>query len=495
MIASYLSPLQCFAKQSGEARDSCLSGRGNVLHEVVDLHRNRILCRLRSRHARMSCNFKKKKSSCPPWVPELCRKLGHQGMDTSQKMLSSPTRLQFLGTHSASIFQDLEILDSRAAASTSGLDVVKTIDALAKEIKTHRPPLSVLEEIKSLGKINRYIRMTNLVVRYSRRCEIFKNIKIIPIKLQPTRCLAVEPDEVIADATRRLLSTSRGEVLRNAARQTSFEDAVELMKHATTSKHPVHAEIQLLGHYEITSSEPRPRIISSNKQAYFLCNLFFRIHGVLIIGSSHGRLYEKWALPGDLLMSVPSSRPKIITTIRDFGDQISRRIEEELNLRQARFPPPEESIVSPSGTGSTLTVVSHSKTRQDLEDRITPGSPKRKPDRIDETSLALSGTSRSTTLSSTSSRKPMFPGNALLTGNTCVLSDWVLRLQQGVLVSMTLSERSRDISVHTPKIHLTFSTISEYYNHKSTILKCSGAIPSYTSQTAVQVEWLRDDHD
>jgi hypothetical protein len=375
------------------------------------------------------------------------------------------------------------------------MDLVHTSDALAEQIKIHGPSPSTQREVKLLEKLSRYLRITDLLMRSSRRHDIFNNIEIIPVKLQPTKGLTVEPDEAIADATRRLLSTSRGQKLLNPARKTNFVDTMELIKHAATSNHPVHAEMQLLGHYEITSSCLRPRVISSNKQACFLCNLFFRVHGVFLMSSSHGRLYEKWTLPRDLLMSVPSSRSNMFATIRNFEDQISRRIEEELVSRRARLPQPEESIIFPSRTGSTSTVVPHPRPYQDLEDRTSSGSAEWKPFRDTGISLTSYRPSRSVMPSGTSSWDPIYPGNALRTGNAYVVSDKVLKLQQGVPVCIVFSERTRDIRVHTPKIHLCLTTIPGYNSHESTTSRCSEVTPSHKNQPTVQVEWLSGEHN
>jgi hypothetical protein len=97
--------------------------------------------------------------------------------------------------------------------------------------------------------------------------------------------------------------------------------------------------------------------------------------------------------------------------------------------------------------------------------------------------------------SGTSSWDPIYPGNALRTGNAYVVSDKVLKLQQGVPVCIVFSERTRDIRVHTPKIHLCLTTIPGYNSHESTTSRCSEVTPSHKNQPTVQVEWLSGEHN
>ena len=59
----------------------------------------------------------------------------------------------------------------------------------------------------------------------------------------------------------------------------------------------IHAEIQLLFYLEEHASKLTPRVISSSKDACFLCNAFILIHGKMHVPRSHGRLYPGWRFP------------------------------------------------------------------------------------------------------------------------------------------------------------------------------------------------------
>ncbi|KAK2036514.1 hypothetical protein LZ31DRAFT_571371 [Colletotrichum somersetense] len=59
----------------------------------------------------------------------------------------------------------------------------------------------------------------------------------------------------------------------------------------------VHAEVQLLLHYERFSCVPTPRFIGCSKSACFLCDLLIKRHGRFQISFAHQRIYPKWTVP------------------------------------------------------------------------------------------------------------------------------------------------------------------------------------------------------
>jgi len=103
---------------------------------------------------------------------------------------------------------------------------------------------------------------------------------------------------------------------------------------------PVHTEIQLLFHYERSPSDLPPGIICSSKQAYFLCNLFFKVHGRLIIPSTHGRLYEKWALPEAAKSIRNASEESLRITLGRFVSEIDDVLTGEIQSTRKPYPHP-----------------------------------------------------------------------------------------------------------------------------------------------------------
>ena len=59
----------------------------------------------------------------------------------------------------------------------------------------------------------------------------------------------------------------------------------------------VHAEVQIVCHYELHPAAKMPRVICSSKDACYLCNLFVQLHGKFYIPRTHGNVYTSWLLP------------------------------------------------------------------------------------------------------------------------------------------------------------------------------------------------------
>lgn len=59
----------------------------------------------------------------------------------------------------------------------------------------------------------------------------------------------------------------------------------------------IHAEIQLIYHYEINPHPDPPLVIYSSKNSCFLCDAFVKVHGKFFISRTHGVVYPQWALP------------------------------------------------------------------------------------------------------------------------------------------------------------------------------------------------------
>lgn len=118
--------------------------------------------------------------------------------------------------------------------------------------------------------------------------------------------------------TRRLKPT-----INNKHSTTTDETFIDLVN----AKSPVHAEIQLLFHYELNPQLNPPRIILSTKKPCFLCALFVKCHGKYHMPPSHGRLYEKWTLPATLDQLSNARKAVVNRTLQAFYHAISAAIE------------------------------------------------------------------------------------------------------------------------------------------------------------------------
>src|SRR5271167_475092 len=92
----------------------------------------------------------------------------------------------------------------------------------------------------------------------------------------------------------------RQAIVRQKRRNMSLDQTQELFEQRLRDVHGakrIHAEIQIIYHYELNPVPISPRVICSSKSACFLCNLFAQVHRKFYIARTHGRLYENWKLP------------------------------------------------------------------------------------------------------------------------------------------------------------------------------------------------------
>ncbi|KAM3413583.1 hypothetical protein BST61_g11452 [Cercospora zeina] len=69
----------------------------------------------------------------------------------------------------------------------------------------------------------------------------------------------------------------------------------------------VHAEIQILAHFEQFTSH-RPRYIRASKRPCYLCYLFMHGHGMYNVPRSHGEVFKKWGIEDNYNLSKVSKK-------------------------------------------------------------------------------------------------------------------------------------------------------------------------------------------
>ena len=107
----------------------------------------------------------------------------------------------------------------------------------------------------------------------------------------------------------------------------------------------VHAEIQLLFFYELNSERMRPRTICSSKDACYLCDLFFRLHGQYYVPRTHGRLYHRWTLPDWHVLLPEIRRHDFDILLRNFSDILKLKVKVALDRGPIRATHPDESTL------------------------------------------------------------------------------------------------------------------------------------------------------
>lgn len=125
-------------------------------------------------------------------------------------------------------------------------------------------------------------------------------------------------------------SSARGQKLAQLEHRTktNLVDIQANLRQKSQCKKRIHAEIQLLFHYEQQPQiKLRPRVICSSKNACFLCNTFIRLHNQFYTPKTHGKLYPLWTLPDISTLSLGRSR---IEELGKLYKQFNSLIEEKV---------------------------------------------------------------------------------------------------------------------------------------------------------------------
>lgn len=115
----------------------------------------------------------------------------------------------------------------------------------------------------------------------------------------------------------------------------------------------IHAEIQIIAFCEIRAPNLFPRVVSSSKDACFLCNTFIQLYGRMHTPRAHGRLYPGWRLP-----SLPQFRVLQQKLNKGLIESLQHNI--SLGLAQGKLPvhpcPNESNVLTSSASGTTMSM-------------------------------------------------------------------------------------------------------------------------------------------
>lgn len=464
-----------------------------LLYEAIALNQNRVLVRLRSRHATLRCNFKKEKSLRPKVIPQLYEAINGQALVQTSgvaPLLFTALKADVQKLHT--LFARLETLATPNAKSSQGLEILIQIVTTCQRIHHHRILHQVLTSLSGLEpgsrtsialtitKLGRYSAVSRFLLQAARKYPVFSRVRISAVCFRAPNLPATELDSMSAHLIHSLLNGPKLRKLASRFHGSSSFAIKDYIRQEATSAIPVHAEVQLLFHYERNSCPLPPRIMCSSKQACFLCDLFFKIHGRFIVPSTHGRLYEKWALP-DAVKSIANADGDILTTLGSFASAIENALLREIQSSRKSYPDPYESIILHSAVClpsnlSTTSARSSSASQRHVwgEDRISASEN----DTISRTSSPIPHAgkaaiataterridafrSRSEASSAATSRAPS-PSNVL---PEYVISSEKIINSTSLYISLTIgqpiwreiSPQSQSFEVRTPRIHLTIS--------------------------------------
>ena len=202
-------------------------------------------------------------------------------------------------------------------------------------------------------KLGQYYRSTRQLVSAARRkrCRIFRRIRVQSFQTEVPHSTRV--DAQLGSCIPLLRSVSnppnRLRLLERFQESEAVADAALTRRlNSTRSGIKVHAEMKLMFFYEAFPEIRRPRVISTNKSSCYLCDLFFKLHGVFQVPSTFGMLNERWILPD--WCKIPRSQVEHMReTLIRFDAILDSQLTKVLGGRE-RQPDPIQSLVALSAT-------------------------------------------------------------------------------------------------------------------------------------------------
>lgn len=331
--------------------------------EAATLHQNRILARLRSKHAVLKCNYKRERRLKPKIIPQLHSAMSSlKQSDLSYENCSEYQPLVAAVDSMHAHFISLEGFPRTKARSRAGLEVLLVILKACHDLHSRRVLPKTLNNISALAadskikllttiaKLSRYWTISKFLLKSAKESRLFYNIKIQSARYNAQVPLMQELDLPTSRIVELICNGDRWKHTLSRKRLRSEVQVHAFVSHEASLDCPVHAEMQLLWYYETTYSAIKPRVIRSSKKAYFLYNLFFNLHGDYVIPATHGRLYTKWGLPS--LNDHMPQPPGIRRILDKIVNELDKRLQDEQTSPQRLTLHPCESALFPSAACS-----------------------------------------------------------------------------------------------------------------------------------------------
>ncbi|KAL8932461.1 MAG: hypothetical protein Q9216_006826 [Gyalolechia sp. 2 TL-2023] len=246
--------------------------RGVHFGLVVELDRQRIHSRLRSKHWKPKGNYQGPVRT-EPLHKDLLTLLPALRTDPDtrvnhEKLTSLCATYRNLDRNFADKYEELQLLQDAVKSSAACYLAITTSTSetpafTSKDKRVLRQNILKSKHVQQVGKIGRYWTLCVFVTKTARRYpDLFKNIRLELLRPYKPVKSTVTPMQPSIDCY-------------------------------------VHAEIQLIVFYGLTPNleGQMPRVLGVSKSACYLCDLFISLHDQYFISATHGRLYDKWTVP------------------------------------------------------------------------------------------------------------------------------------------------------------------------------------------------------
>lgn len=189
---------------------------------------------------------------------------------------------------------------------------VDNLDQLVKAIPSRKlEPTSKASLLNIIGKVSRYREAARVLYRMAKKFPIARDYDVLTVRIsedffrRPSTTLPSPPPTLASVLKRIQGGTSNAarnkpereiaqvcRLLRETEQKVNKRFVNQIAK--TLKEAKIHAEVQLVHHYDAHNEYPRPRVICSSKDACYLCNAFILSHGKFHVPKCHGRLYPGW---------------------------------------------------------------------------------------------------------------------------------------------------------------------------------------------------------
>ncbi|KAF1912148.1 hypothetical protein BDU57DRAFT_459713 [Ampelomyces quisqualis] len=210
-------------------------------------------------------------------------------------------------------------------------------------------PSSRQNLVNIISKVSRYREAARFLYRTAKRIPLLRRIKVVLVDLPRESFDRVSSKQYapqLASIVERISANSQRTDVGNLCRLLStgsaqLNDQFATQTRKTLREAKIHAEIQLVYHYELQASKLPPRVVCSSKDACYLCNTFLKMHSKMHTPRHHGRLYPGWRLP---------QVPNLAHLDMRLNAVLERRIEHSLKLLRSTqtstiYPDPNESTL------------------------------------------------------------------------------------------------------------------------------------------------------
>lgn len=181
------------------------------------------------------------------------------------------------------------------------------IEGVLSHLKAKEPGPPGVAWFKSwIRKLSRYRECSGYLFRVSKKLALFNNVRVLPVSLGQEcfiRHGGTPAEQCLVNCISRCCDVASGterndDLARAKEALQEIESGNFLAILLTILKGSrIHAEVQIVAHYELHPPAIQPRIIKSSKDTCYLCNLFIKEHGKFHTPRTHGRLYTSWRLP------------------------------------------------------------------------------------------------------------------------------------------------------------------------------------------------------